>query len=47
VPCFSAEITPIVTPPTSHKIAAPTTSEIVTGMLLTISGQTGCWDLNE
>ena len=47
VPRFSAEITPIVTPPTSHKIAAPTTIEIVTGMLLTICGQTGCWDLNE
>jgi hypothetical protein len=36
-----------VTPPSSHKIAAPTTREIVTGVLATISGQIGSWDLND
>ena len=47
LPRLSAEITPIATPPTSHSMAAPMASETVTGRLLTICGQTGCWDLNE
>ena len=47
VPRLSAEITPIATPPTSHRIAAPMASEMVTGRLLTICGQTGCSDLKE
>ena len=33
----------MATPPTSHSTAAPTASESVTGMSLTICGQTGCW----
>ena len=47
VPRLSAEITPIATPPTSHKIAAPTASETVTGRPATSIGQTGCWFLKE
>ena len=47
VPRLSAETTPIATPPTSQSIAAPMASEMVTGKLLTICGQTGCWDLKE
>ena len=47
VPRFSAEITPIVTPPTSHRIAAPIARETVTGRAVTIIGQTGCWFLKE
>ncbi len=47
VPRRSAEMTPTATPPTSHSTAAPMAREIVTGMSLTICGQTGCWFLNE
>ena len=39
--------TPIATPPTSQMTAAPMASESVTGMSLTICGQTGCWVLKE
>ena len=47
VPRLSAETTPIDTPPTSQRIAAPMASEMVTGKPLTICGQTGCWLLKE
>ena len=47
VPRFSAEITPMATPLTSQITAAPMASESVTGMSLTICGQTGCWERNE
>ena len=35
------------TPPISQSTAAPMASDRVTGMSLTIGGQTGCWFLNE
>ena len=35
------------TPPTSHRIAAPTASESVTGSRSSRSGQTGFWLMNE
>ena len=47
VPRRRADSTPIATPPTSQRIAAPTARERVTGMSLTICGQTGCWLLKE
>ena len=43
----SAEMTPMLTPPTSHSTDAPMASEIVTGSALVICGQTGCWLRNE
>ena len=46
-PRFSAETTPMPMPAISHSIAAPIASDRVTGMSLTIAGQTGCWFLNE
>ena len=46
-PRFSAETTPMPMPAISQIIAAPMASDRVTGMSLTIAGQTGCWFLNE
>src|SRR5690348_18244999 len=47
LPRRSAEMTPAETPPTSHRIAAPTASEIVTGSRSRMSGSTGFWVMKE
>ena len=47
VPRFSADSTPMATPPINHKTAPPTASDSVTGIRLTRSGQIGVWFTNE
>ena len=46
-PRFSAESTPTLTPAINQRIAAPTTSDKVTGNRLRMSGSTGSLLRNE
>jgi hypothetical protein len=47
LPRFSAEMTPVATPPSSQSTAAPAASDIVTGSRSSRSGRTGLRVMNE